>query len=206
MEKLITRDGSITFHNKEADEHYHSKTVGALEEAEKKYQAPANIKPGFKILDVCFGLGYNTLAALAKTKELTIIALENDRKILDLIETTEVPRYKEEYKIIKKAAKELHYQNKNTKITIILKDLRESIKEINEEFDAVFFDPFSPSKVPELWTQEIFEDIKKLMKPGARLTTYSCARWIRENMKNAGLKVIDGPIFGRKSPSTIAYR
>jgi hypothetical protein len=41
------------------------------------------------------------------------------------------------------------------------------------------------------------------MKEGAKLSTYSYARWIRNNLKNAGFEVLDGPILGRRSPSTV---
>jgi tRNA U34 5-methylaminomethyl-2-thiouridine-forming methyltransferase MnmC len=44
------------------------------------------------------------------------------------------------------------------------------------------------------------------MKEGAKLSTYSYARWIRNNLKNAGFEVLDGPILGRRSPSTIALK
>jgi tRNA U34 5-methylaminomethyl-2-thiouridine-forming methyltransferase MnmC len=42
------------------------------------------------------------------------------------------------------------------------------------------------------------------MKKGAMMSTYSCARIVRDNLKNAGFEVKNGPIIGRRSPSTIA--
>ncbi len=79
-----------------------------------------------------------------------------------------------------------------------------TIKNIDDKFDAVFLDPFSPPKNPEMWTEEFFREIKKRMKKGARLTTYSCARMVRDNLRNAGFRVYDGPKVGRRGPSTIA--
>ena len=69
----------------------------------------------------------------------------------------------------------------------------------------MFLDPFSPPKNPELWTESFFREVKKLMKPKAILATYSCARIVRDNLKKAGFIVKDGPIIGRRSPSTLAY-
>jgi len=41
------------------------------------------------------------------------------------------------------------------------------------------------------------------MNKNAKLSTYSYARTVRENLKEAGFEVIDGPVLGRRSPSTI---
>ena len=94
----------------------------------------------------------------------------------------------------------------NIEINIIIGDAKETINNIHETFDAVFFDPFSPKKCPELWTLEIFQKINQLMKPGAILATYSCATHVRNKLKDVGFDVQDGPIFGRKSPATIAIK
>ena len=91
------------------------------------------------------------------------------------------------------------------KLRIIIGDAGETIKNLNQKFDAVFLDPFSPKKCPELWTEKFFKDIRKLMKQNSVLTTYSCAKIIRNNLVNAGFNVKDGPSIGRRAPSTIAY-
>lgn len=202
MEKVTTGDNSITLRNPEYDECYHTKS-GAIEESFEKYAKPCKIKDGMKVLDICFGIGYNTLAAI-HTADVKVIGLENDRKVLDEIENVKVPEeLKQDYEKIKQAAKTLNYQDK---IKIILGDARTTITQLNQKFDAVFLDPFSPKKCPELWTDEFMKGIAKTMKKGAILATYSCARIVRENLKNAGFKVIDGPCIGRRSPSTLAYK
>lgn len=203
MRKIITKDGSTTYYNEKYDECYHSKT-GAVEEAEKKFVEPAKIREGVKILDVCFGLGYNTMAALKKAKKLKIIGLEKDKEILKKIQGTDVKKYKKEYSKIKEAAKKGYHKDKDSEIKIIMGDATKTIRKIDEKFDAVFLDPFSPPKNPELWTQKFFREIKKRMKKGSILTTYSCARIVRENMRKAGFKVMDGPRVRRRGPSTIA--
>jgi len=203
MKKIETRDGSFTFLNEEYGETYHCSTVGALEESRIKYVEPANIKKGDNILDFCFGLGYNSIAALKICKDITITAIELDQKILDEIPTNIVPKeYITENEIISKAL-----QQKNDKINIIIGDGAKEIKKLpSDSFNAVFFDPFSPGKHKELWSLEIFKECYRIMKTEGRLTTYSCAKWMRNNLKEAGFKVNDGPIFGRKSASTIGVK
>ena len=77
---------------------------------------------------------------------------------------------------------------------------------LTEEYDAVFFDPFSPKANPELWTEKIFTQVYNLMKQGSRLTTYSCSSKVRVNMARTGFQVKDGPVVGRRAPSTIAIK
>jgi len=202
MKLVKTNDNSYTFYNEEFDETYHS-TSGALEEAQKKFIEPLEVKDGMTILDICFGLGYNSYAAIRHAKNLKIIALEIDEKILTELQNLEIEK---EFEIIKKLAREKEYKDENYYLKLIVGDARETIKELNQTFDIVFLDPFSPKKNPELWTTEFFKKIYKVMKPNSKLATYSCAGQVRRNLKEAGFQVKDGPCIGRKAPSTIAIK
>ena len=202
MKLIKTKDNSFTFFNEEFQEHYHS-ISGALEEANKKFIEPLELKDGMTILDICFGLGYNTLAAIEKYKNLKIIALENDPKILEELQRIEL---KGKLEIIKKLTKEKYYKDENYEITLILGDAKETIKQVKDKVDIVFLDPFSPKKNPELWTKEFFSDIYSIMKKESKLATYSCAGQVRRNLKEVGFKIKDGPCVGRRAPSTIAIK
>ncbi|MBW2991600.1 hypothetical protein KY345_00090, partial [Candidatus Woesearchaeota archaeon] len=109
------------------------------------------------------------------------------------------------YNIIKSAAENLSIKNNNTNIKILLNDAKKSIKNISQKFNIIFLDPFSPKKCPELWTEEFFKDIKSVCSNNTILTTYSCARIVRDNLQKSGFKVKDGPCIGRKAPSTVAF-
>ena len=205
MELIKTKDNSFTLHNSSYDENYHS-VSGGLEEAEKKFIVPCKVKGGFRILDIGFGLGYNVGMAVYKAKNVEIISLEKDSNVLQEVQNIEVPDwFKESYSIIKKVVKNLEYKDSNISIKIILGDAKETIKKVEGKFDAVFLDPFSPPKNPELWTLAFFIDLKKRMNKGAILATYSCAGIVRRNLKEAGFTVEDGPCIGRKAPATIAF-
>jgi chorismate dehydratase len=199
MRKVITGDGSVTLYSEEYGESYHS-ISGAVEEAFRKFVEVCNVRDGMRVLDICFGLGYNSLAAV-HTADVEIVALEKDRRVLEEIDKIEVPEYlRKDYEKVKKAAKSLSYG----KIKIILGDAVKTLKNVDGKFDAVFLDPFSPLKNPELWTKEFFVEIKRKMNYGAILATYSCARKVRENLQEAGFRVEDGPKVGRRGPSTVA--
>ncbi len=202
MKLVKTKDNSYTFFNEEYQEIYHSQT-GALEEAQKKYIEPLGVKDNQIILDICFGLGYNTFAAIENAKHIKIIALEKDPKVLEELQTLEING---KYDIIKKVARDYYYKDENCEITLILGPAEETIRNIKEKFDVVFLDPFAPRNNPELWTKEFFKEIYSRMKKGAKLATYSCARSVRENLKAVGFRVIDGPNVGRRGPSTNAIK
>ena len=237
MKIVKTNDGSITYHNEKFGETYHS-ISGAIDESIRKFVEPCNIdeiscRKSIRVLDVCFGLGYNSLAFIyelfkRKTKcKIEIIALENDpeimEKMFDISFDNELRVY---YYFLKRAVNDalfdgkkfckeglrveeekiLYKLEKNVKIDFKIKDAREAVNEINGEFEIVFLDPFSPKKCPELWEEQFIADIGKKCSVGCVLTTYSCARIARDNLQKAGFDVKDGPVVGRRAPSTIGVK
>jgi len=78
MQKIKTKDNSVTFLSKQYNETYHS-ISGAKEEAVKKFVDPCKFlfnKKHLDVLDICFGLGYNSAALIDNYNgSLNIIAL-----------------------------------------------------------------------------------------------------------------------------------
>lgn len=213
MEKINTGDGSVTFYNREFGDVYHSKS-GAKEEAFEKFAKPAlipymQIPPKeIRILDVCFGLGYNSCAAIdfvtrhMPDTRLEITGLEIDEDILKKIRDIE-PGFVHYDKIRK--ATEQALDAELLKIQIVLGNALKTVTYFSG-FDIVFHDPFSPKKHPEMWSEEFFESLYSRLKEGGVLLTYSCAGWVRKNLENAGFIVQDGPSVGRRAPSTVALK
>ena len=202
MRLIETKDKSFTFFNEEYQSEYHSLS-GALEEAEEKYVKALAVEDGDSILDVCFGMGYNSYAVLKATIKVNIVALEKDEKILAALQSIDLP---EPYSLIKKLAKEKVYEDDNYSLQLVLGPAQETIKTIHQKFDKIFLDPFSPKKNPELWTIDFLQEIFFVLKPEGKLATYSCARVVRDNLKTVGFLVFDGPHVGRRGPSTIAIK
>ncbi len=226
MQKITTKDNSSTFFNEKYQEHYHS-TSGAEEEAVKKFAQPfqdyLKQRKIVKIMDFCYGLGYNTAAFMdvfgGKFEKIYFVGLENDSVILEKI--AEIDSKLESYEIIKEFIKDFFEFEKTSKkshftkefmfkgtivsLTIILDDALQSIKGM-QNFDAVLFDPFSPKKHPEMWSIETLRKVKDSMKSGAALTTYSCAKTFRDTLRELGFKIVNGPCVGRKAPSTIGVK
>lgn len=203
-----TKDGSSTAYNSEFDETYHS-VSGAWEEAMQKHVLALGVEDGMQILDFCFGLGYNSLAATYKHSNLKITALEIDPEIIRTMQEITVPEYIEaSFRLFAGLVDtpELTDKNNNT-INLSLGDATQTVQQLpTNKFDRVFFDPFSPGKHPQMWSEEVFNAVFKAMKPGAKLSTYSCAGRVRRAMKAVGFEVSDGPSVGRRSPATIAIK
>lgn len=201
LKPIETKDGSYTFYNEDFDDTYHSTTVSAIEEAFVKYVGPLTLPKQPIVLDFCFGLGYNSMALLSKHPKAQITGIEKYQDILDLIPSLIVPsQYIEAFNLLKEKLK-------NNEINLIQEDAIEATKQLQSNyFDGIMFDPFAPQKCPELWTEEIFEEMYRVLKNSGQLTTYSCAGKVRRAMKAAGFIVSDGPCFGRRAPSTIAIK
>lgn len=158
-------DGSHTLFSQEFDEPYHSTKDGALHESLEKHVKPALAltKDKFKltILDICFGLGYNTFATLyiikkyqLKTK-IHILSPEFDEALVHSLDTFDFPPEFDSIKpIIHAISQNLYYEDEQFKIEILLGDARKSIPAIQEKIDIIYQDAFSPAHNPLLWTRE----------------------------------------------------
>ncbi|MFP4112387.1 MAG: tRNA (5-methylaminomethyl-2-thiouridine)(34)-methyltransferase MnmD [Candidatus Woesearchaeota archaeon] len=217
MDTFKTGDESLTFFSDKYQEYYHSKT-GALEEGFLKYAIPSKLssvqKKEISILDICFGVGYNSLAGIIEAlknknlEKINITAIELDPEILEKIKNNTLKN--PEYRLIRELFMEKEvktcFQQKNFSLKLINDDALIAVKKLEKTYDYVFLDPFSPKKCPELWTEDFFKNIYEKMNSGGILTTYSCARVVRENLKNADFIVEDGPKVYRRGPSTIAKK
>ena len=189
-EIVLCEDGTNTLYSKEFDEPYHSTKDGALHESLEKHVKPAlaltKNKTQLTILDICFGLGYNTFATLyyIKKQKLTtkvhIISPEFDEELVRSLAAFDYPKEFESIKpIIHAISQNLYYEDEQFKIEILLGDARQSIPQIKEKIDIIYQDAFSPAHNPLLWTTEYFKDVRVICKEDALLTTYSTAAAIR---------------------------
>ena len=95
IEFCFTKDGTAGLYNRTVDDVYHS-IFGAKTEAVEKFVRPLGLLKNFahkkeiKVLDICFGIGYNSKALIEEIVKLKINSkvkidiLENDRKLVEL--------------------------------------------------------------------------------------------------------------------------
>jgi|AGTN01.2.fsa_nt_gi Uncharacterized conserved protein len=70
--------------------------------------------------------------------------------------------------------------------------------------DFIFHDPFSPNKVPELWTLDLFACYRRLIADDGRVLTYSAATAIRAGLIEAGFDVYRTKGVAGKKGGTLA--
>jgi tRNA U34 5-methylaminomethyl-2-thiouridine-forming methyltransferase MnmC len=201
MEPIQTEDGSITFFSNDWKEHYHTKS-GARLEAKKKFIEPSKLaeklqQRDIKLLDVCFGLGNNSLAALCAAEDAThrldITALEMDKRVVraashffQTLETDPV-NWKD---VLSELLLHSSFINHHSSISLHWGDARYLIQQIPDNaMDVVFHDPFSSQHCPELWTVEFFQQLYRVMKPDGVLLTYSSSLPVRGAMREAGFLI-----------------
>lgn len=193
-------DGSYTAYSSEYDEHYHSTKDGALNESLKKHIEPAftlcQNKNHLKIIDICFGLGFNTLLSLYyrdtyfPDTTLEIYSPELDGDLVASLVDFPYPEIFEPYQnIITDIATLGGYEDERTQITVTITDARAATRELEGQWDVCYQDAFSPSSNPALWTREYFADITRLIGDEGIITTYSTALATRLALFENGLKV-----------------
>lgn len=225
--KVITVDGTQTLYNFDYNEAYHSSSAGAYSESLHKFINPCKIKEicskekEIHILDVGFGLGYNVATAIKNCENgiINIFSIEKDINFLENIKKLDIPEnLKSIYNLffqMEKSTISLNgttyqcftFKKDNIDLTVIVGDGRDIIKDLkslNIKFDAIFWDPFSPKVNREMWTVDIFKNVKNIMKSNAILATYSAAISVKKSLLEAGFKIGLIEPIGRKSPSTVA--
>ena len=216
----LTEDGSYTFFSEEFQETFHS-SFGAKQEAEVRYIKPCAIeqlakeRSVIRILDVCYGLGYNSAAALSAIWSIN----PHCRVELFALEiSSQIPREAVRQNLLLQwhpfAVSNLAELSSKSKVSyelfearLILGDARKTITEVilsSWQADAIFLDPFSPPKCPQLWTVDFLSMVVQCLSPTGRLATYSSSAAVRTALISTGLKI--GSIIGagRKSPGTLS--
>ncbi len=169
MKKLRTNDGSYTFLDSEVKEVYNPLT-GAVERAFNVYINNIDFSSykRIKILDIGFGLGYNSLCiinkCLHKDINVDIFAVEKSINVVNNIKNLEVDDYlKESFNILLNCAKSRIFKSDNVNFTLYVDDAVNVVKELKEKFDVVILDPFSYSNNSELYEKEFLLGLKGLL-------------------------------------------
>jgi tRNA U34 5-methylaminomethyl-2-thiouridine-forming methyltransferase MnmC len=177
--------------------------------------AQAAEKPIVRLLDVCYGLGYNTAAALQTIWAVNpscyveLIGLELNSAVPQAAIANHLfDNWNYEYiEILTQLAFEGQVKTKSLNAKLLIGDARVSITNVNQsgfQADAIFLDPFSPPQCPQLWTVEFLKQVSLCLHQDGLLATYSCAAAVRAALILAGLQIGSTPPVGRRSPGTVA--
>jgi len=208
-EIIVTQDGSHSIKVPGMNVTYHS-IHGAIQESLHVF-----INAGLQsdhlleadtcsILEVGFGTGLNALLTaieIEKTKQsIYYVALEPfplDQEKVYLLNYCELLGRKD----LQNDFIRMHEcgWNKGLVVTehLLMHKSNDTLQSFHHKtkFDLIYFDAFAPNVQPELWTQEIFEKMFAILKPGGVLVTYCSKGDVRRAMHTAGFVVdkLPGP-------------
>ena len=196
-----TADGSFTFFSEDFGESFHS-LQGARAEAFSKFVVATELRtkahyPHLRLLDICYGLGYNTAAALETIWtvnpecQVELYALELDATVP---QAAIAPPLLDGWSVTVQAVlQQMALAHTclmpNLKAILLLGDARQTIQTLHAsgfQADAIFFDPFSPRRCPQLWTIEFFALVARCLANDGKLATYSRSAAVRSAMRSAG--------------------
>ncbi len=207
-EIVTTKDGSTTIKRSDINECYHS-VHGALQESQHVFiesglDIISSSLRSIKIFEMGFGTGLNALLTLKWAKEhklqIEYITVENHPLTLEIAskmnytDKDALKNYSSDFIQLHDAAWDAQ---ENINQTFSITKLRTNLREltIDDKFDLVYYDAFSPDRQPELWTIDIFKKLYSMMMSEGVLTTYCAKGYVRRNMQAAGFEVerIPGP-------------
>ncbi|HEY9907770.1 MAG TPA: MnmC family methyltransferase [Thermosynechococcaceae cyanobacterium] len=201
----LTGDGSYTFVSEEFGEAFHS-SQGAQAEAFQKFVQATELAESahdrLKLLDVCYGLGYNTAAALETIWainpdcQVEVVGLELDATVPRAAIAPQLLRaWSERVQAVLRTLALEHQCSSGLNAKLLIGDARQTIQQLEGfQAEAIFFDPFSPRRCPQLWTVDFFELVARSLAPKGKLVTYSRAASVRSALLAANLHIGTIPI------------
>ncbi len=88
--------------------------------------------------------------------------------------------------------------NENVTLTLIFDDVNDALPQITAEVDCWFLDGFMPRNNPEMWTDTVFENMRRLSKPGTSFATFTAAGFVKRALRGQGFTVQKIKGFGTK--------
>jgi tRNA 5-methylaminomethyl-2-thiouridine biosynthesis bifunctional protein len=87
---------------------------------------------------------------------------------------------------------------------LFLGDVLDWLPQIDGEIDAWFLDGFTPSKNPNMWSEQLFLQIARLTPFNGTVATFTAASKIQNSLKACGFKVSKRKGYGKKREMVMA--
>ena len=69
---------------------------------------------------------------------------------------------------------------------------------MNDKIDAWFLDGFAPSRNPDMWNEQLYQQMFRFTKPQGTFATFTAASAVRKGLENAGFNIKKRKGFGKK--------
>lgn len=191
-----TLDGSDTLYSRSFGSTYHS-INGAVSESRHVFiqhgLTTLEGKLRINILEIGFGTGLNAFLAclFSRTtgREVYYTGIEAYPLDLSVVSQLNYPSYlaadQSRVLFIKiHEVKRFHEGSFHFSLLTTLDQITSG-----EKFDCIFFDAFAPKEHPEIWEQETFDTLFKLMAPEGIMVTYCAQGEVRRRMQQAGFTI-----------------
>ena len=81
-------------------------------------------------------------------------------------------------------------------------DIAENLPQLgdymNGKINAWFLDGFAPSKNPDMWNEQLYQQMFRFTKPQGTFATFTAASAVRKGLENAGFDITKRKGFGKK--------
>lgn len=168
--------------------------VGGIEENRTKYCAMIGCEEEYKILDIGFGTGVNTLLAInhiQKTygdKKIIIYAIDNNKYLLDYANHLVTHKIlDDQQKILESLSNRRVYETNNVKIRLLDGNIEQSFKELPSGFNYVFCDLFHEGP----WNTSFLFNLKQKLARGALLSFPTNNLKLHTSLSKAGYKIVN---------------
>ncbi|WP_040661666.1 bifunctional tRNA (5-methylaminomethyl-2-thiouridine)(34)-methyltransferase MnmD/FAD-dependent 5-carboxymethylaminomethyl-2-thiouridine(34) oxidoreductase MnmC [Neptuniibacter caesariensis] len=104
----------------------------------------------------------------------------------------------DQYNTLSSGINKFIFDHGKVRLTLIFDDASKGYQRLNEHVDAWYLDGFAPSKNPDMWSPELFQQIARLSHPGTTFSTFTAAGIVRRGLQEAGFEVSKQKGFGRK--------
>jgi tRNA U34 5-methylaminomethyl-2-thiouridine-forming methyltransferase MnmC len=169
---------------------------------------PARFQPGFHVAELGFGTGLNLLATLIAWRDAGVagvlrytsfeaypmMAGDMARALAAFPEALEVAGPV----LDQWAAGKTRIRLPDLEAEVVIGDAGETLPTWGGAADAWYLDGFSPTKNPELWTEDVMQSVARHTGPGGTFATYTAAGHVRRSLAEAGFVVERHAGFGRK--------
>ena len=216
---ILTADGSHSLYSAVFGQTYHS-AQGALQESRHVFislglQPFIARKQPIRLLEMGFGTGLNAL--------LTWQQAEQHRVAVDYVGVEAYPVSEPLYRLLNfdqlvgfVGTQALHKAAWGQEV-VLSATFRLSKEALffadflanhppQPTYDLVYYDAFSPTAQPELWTEEVFTSLFHLLNVGGSLVTYSSKGSVRRALKASGFEVEKHPGPGHKREVVRAFK
>jgi tRNA U34 5-methylaminomethyl-2-thiouridine-forming methyltransferase MnmC len=216
--QIAWRDGDLPVSTR-FDDPYFSLQGGLAETAHVFLQGndlPARFRDGFHIAELGFGTGLNLLATLhlwratGQAGQLHFTTFEAYP-----MSAPEMLRAQSAFPELSLLSEELApfwaenpdgFALPDLRFTLVRGDARETLPQWCGKADAWFLDGFSPAKNPEMWGENLLEQVGKHTAPDGTATTYTAAGFVRRGLQAAGFDVTRQQGYGSKRHMTVARK